>query len=65
MDLLIDQQYFKTKLTEKSEIGGSKQEYERQLSEVFKKMVKAGFHENKKHTKFFMDETKRLGHEIY
>ena len=43
---------------------GNKQEQEKKLFDVLKKLEKAGYRASKKKAEFFMKETKWLGHEI-
>ena len=43
---------------------GSKQDHEKKLFDVLDKLEKAGYRASKKKSKFFMKETKWLGHEI-
>ena len=43
---------------------GNKQEHEKELFDVFNELKKTGYRASKKKSEFFMNETKRVGHEI-
>ena len=70
-------QYFKKKLTERSDTvlparlddiilvtRGNKQGHKKKLFDVLNKLEKAGYRASTKRSEFFMKQSKRLGHEI-